>query len=232
MGSTDHVNEDHFTDPTPERQDRTYAGPASGTTWMQKLTTELTKEPDQEANLGGPNSTALSSSMNRRTTVPTVNEQGPQFEDIGLSAMESQIDPYELPAKSTADALLYVYLNTVHPSFPILNDDLFLDDYAQYFANSDREPSAYQTFIPKLQIVFAIAAVHAHMTEAKWVGDDRDHLLYFAKAQVMTRENGFPTETIDINQVQIFGLASMYFLASHQVNRYVFFSRIPTTTDC
>lgn len=232
MGSTDHVNEDHFTDPTPERQDRTYAGPASGTTWMQKLTTELTRDPNREANPGGTSPAALSSSMNSRTTVPAFNEAGAQFGNVSLSAMESQIDPYEMPVKSTADALLYVYLNTVHPSFPILNDDRFLDDYAQYFASSDREPSAYQTFIPKLHIVFAIAAVHAHMTEAKWVGDDRDHFLYFARAQVMTRENGFPTETIDLNQVQIFGLASMYFLASHQVNRYVFFFGTPTITDC
>jgi len=232
MGSTDHVNEDLFTDLTPERQDRTYAGPASGTTWMQKLTTELTKDPNREANFGGPNSAALSSSMNSRTAVPAFNEQDGQFEDVSLSALESQIDPYEMPVKPTADALLYVYLNTVHPSFPILNDDLFLNEYAQYFASSDREPSAYLAFVPKLQIVFAIAAVHAHMTEAKWVGDDRDHLLYFARARVTTRENGFPTETIDLNQVQIFGLASMYFLASHQVNRYVFSLRTPTTTDC
>lgn len=231
MGSTDHVNEDHFTHPTPERQDRTYAGPASGTTWMQKLRTELIRDPNQEANPGGLDSAALSSSMTGRTTMPAFDEPGSQFEDVSLPAMESQIDPHEMPVKSTADALLYVYLNTVHPSFPILNDDIFLDEYAQYFASSDREPSSYQTFLPKLHIVFAIAAVHAHMTEAKWVGDERDHLLYFARAQVTTRENGFPTENINLTQVQIFGLASMYFLACHQVNRYDFSSRSPTFAD-
>ena len=219
MGSTDHVNENDFNNPAPESQDRTFAGQASDTTWMQKLTTELIKKPDKAANSSAPKPTAPSFLINNRDTASSSNELSPSLEDIGPSAIGNQIDPYEMPVKSTADALIEIYFDTVHPSFPILDEDAFLSEYAQYFANSDPQASRYQTFIPMLQITFAIAAVHAHMIEAQWVGDDRDHLLYFARARVLSGETGFLYETIHLGQVQIFGLASMYLLATHQVNR-------------
>ena len=223
MGSTDHVNEDDFGIPSTGETDQTFSGPASDMTWMQKLNSELTKRPEKETKTTTTNPSAQSPWTDSRAAAPTSDGSGQLFDDADLPALENQVDPYEMPVSSTADALLEVYFSTVHPSFPILDKDSLLDEYSQSSGTPQSQPSASPNFITKLQIVFAIAAVHAHLTEAKWVGHHRDHLLYLARARLKSGGTGFLNEIIDLDQVQIFGLASMYFLATSQVNRYVSF---------
>lgn len=218
MGSTDHVNEHDFSNPTPERHNSSFAGAASDLTWMQKLNTELAQPPEEEAQPSQPKPSARLS--NTHGSDPVSNLLTPFFEEIDLSALENQVDPFEMPIKTTADGLIRVYLDTVHLSFPILDKDTFLHEYA-LFSTPRSQSSEDKTSFPKIQIVFAIAAVHAHLTGANWVGDERDHLLYFARSRIFSGETGFLSETIDLDHVQLFGLASMYFLSANQINRYV-----------
>jgi hypothetical protein len=59
------------------------------------------------------------------------------------------------------------------------------------------------------------------MIRADWAGDERDHLLYFARARALGVETGVLNEIIYHEQVQIFGLGGMYFMVSNQINRHV-----------
>ena len=219
MGSTDHVNEHDFGDPSPERHNHTFAGPASDVTWMQKLNTELTQKPRKEVKSKSRKSSAQIS--NKSGADPVSSFLTPFLDDIDLSALENQIDPYEVPVKETADTLVRVYLKNVHPSFPMLNQETFLDEYSKFFSVSQAHSSEKISVLPKLQLIFAIAAVHAHLVEAQWAGDDRDHLLYFARSRISSGETSCLSEAIDLDQVQLSGLASIYFLSSNQINRYV-----------
>lgn len=76
-------------------------------------------------------------------------------------------------------------------------------------------------FVALLQIVFALGAVHAHVTNCGWVGDDRDHLLYFARSRILSTYAGALSESVNIDQMQLFDLASLYLIATDQSNRFV-----------
>ena len=72
-----------------------------------------------------------------------------------------------------------------------------------------------------LQTVFAIGAVHAHVMHSDWVGDARDHLLYFARSRLLCTHAGLLSESVSMGQVQLLGLAAVYLISTDQVNRYV-----------
>lgn len=221
MGSTDHVNENDFNVPAPEAKHGSFAGQASDTTWMQKLTSELTNSPDLSMQSAASNPAAASSSTGQ--LVGSLSKRGAPFlEDMDPWAIGDQIDPCEIPVRLTADSLVDMYFNSVHLSYPIIDESVFRNDLAQYYTTTHPRALRHQNFIPLLQSIFAVAAIHAHMTEVHWAGDDRDHLLYFARSRVFSTESGVLDESVHLGQVQILGLASMYLLATSQVNRYDF----------
>ena len=143
----------------------------------------------------------------------------PYAEDMDSAVVGHQIDPFSLPVKSTADSLVNAYFSTIHLSFPILNKIDFMILYDQLYGTMDPEGFEHRTFIAMLQLVFAIAAVHAHLIHADWTGDARDHMLYFSQARVLAIDAGILNDDCHIDQVQVFGLGGMYLLVTNQVNR-------------
>lgn len=83
------------------------------------------------------------------------------------------------------------------------------------------DPVSYgdRIFLALLQLVFAVSAVHAHLTEADWAGDGRDHMLYFAQARILAVDTGILNNTCFLGQTQVFGLGGMYLLVTDQINR-------------
>ena len=151
---------------------------------------------------------------------PSTAELSPFPEDMDTSVIGNQIDPYDLPVKKTADALVNAYFTTVHPSFPIVNKPYFYRQFEDCFTTVDVESFKDRAFVAILQIVFAIGAVHAHRVRAEWAGDERDHILFLARARMLSLEMGILNEFVFHGHVQFFGLAGMYFLATNQMNRW------------
>ena len=210
MGSTDHVDYDAFQRPRPGRKTPSYLGQASEVAWMQRLGRELRKEAGNEPwilpSIGG----------------PFPGRQDPPWpEDMDSSVIGDQLDPFGLPIKSTADALLNTYFKTIHPAFPILDEVTFLRDYELHFASIEKDPTQSGTFMALLQTVLALGAVHAHVTNSNHAGDERDHLLYFARSRVLGTHTGLLSEQISMGQVQLMGLAAVYLIATDQTNRCV-----------
>lgn len=218
MGSTDNANEEDFRQYGAEEQAQAFIGNASEERWLQRLERELSESDRSESKpkLYPPPSLAGSMGQHRRTAK---TESFPYPEDMDTSAIGNEIDPYGLPVKSAADALVHTYFATVHPSFPIIDQALFSHQFEEYFTMSENQTFKDRTFITTLQIVFAIGAVHAHRTGAEWAGDDRDHLLYFARARVLGIEMGIFSDMVYHGQVQVFGLSGMYFMVTNQINR-------------
>lgn len=97
--------------------------------------------------------------------------------------LEAMVDPYEMPPANTAERLFDCYLQTVHTSFPIL-PDIFEKQFRRYNDHMKqsrpyRVPEKWQGM---LNLVLAIGAQHAHLIQAEWRGDERDHLVYMTRA--------------------------------------------------
>jgi hypothetical protein len=68
-------------------------------------------------------------------------------------------------------------------------------------------------------MIFAIASKHAHLTQAPWRGDERDHLVYLTRARILSMNGDTLFNHPDLQQVQVEGLIAFYLLASDQINR-------------
>lgn len=210
MGSTDHVDYDDYSGSGPERKSPAYVGQASEVAWMQRVGRELNKE-------------AINDPLRLSSIGEPLGRQDPLWpEDMDSSVIGDQLDPFGLPIKPTADALLNTYFKTIHPAFPILDEASFLRDYELHFSSMKNDPTQSSTSMALLQTVLALGAVHAHLTDSNHAGDDRDHLLYFARSRVLGTHTGLLSEQISLAQVQLLGLAAVYLIATNQTNRYVF----------
>lgn len=212
MGSTGHVDYDDFKSPTLDMTTPAYVGQSSEVAWMRRLDQELKLNPRIKA-------PGYESALLPSDAAPFSGHPWPA--DMDSSVVGSQLDPFDLPPKSTADALVKAFFRTVHPTFPILDEARFLQQYEQIPTSMSADPMKNGLFMSILQTVFAIGAVYAHVTGCDWVGDDRDHLLYFARARVLGSYSGLLSDSVSIDQVQVLGLASVYLMATDQSNRFV-----------
>lgn len=216
MGSTDHVNlgdhmQQHSVPVVPA-----FAGQSSETKWTEKLNEELlTKQEGKRSKAQG-----RTQGFAQKPGHGFGSEKSQRYaEDMETAAVGHQIDPFSLPVKSTADSLVNAYFSTIHLSFPILDKMDFMEEYDQLYTTMDPEGFEHRTFVAMLQLVFAIAAVHAHLIQADWAGDARDHMLYFSQARVLAVDTGMLNDDCYLSQVQVFGLGGMYLLVTNQLNR-------------
>jgi hypothetical protein len=212
MGSTGHAHEEEFKGARLGRDLQAFVGQSSEEKWIQRLEKELPDSPSDEWRFLR---SAHSSSVHDGSPSP---KSSCHAEDIDAS-IGNEIDPYGLPIKDTADRLVVAFFATVYPSFPIIHETYFSHRYEECFGTPQTDQCKDQTFLLILQIVLAIGAVHAHMVRADWAGDDRDHLLYFARARALGAHTGLLTESVYHEQVQIFGLGAIYLMVTNQINR-------------
>lgn len=135
--------------------------------------------------------------------------------------LEFNVDPYELPTADVAEQLLNIYLDKVHDSFPILPRKLFQDQCQRYFEalrhrSALRLSSKWQAI---LNLVFAIGAKYSHLIKVNWQADERDHLIYQARASAFAWNENTIGQHPDLPQIQVAGLLAFYHLSVGQVSR-------------
>ena len=217
MGSTHKVDQSNLLQDNNDDPAISFAGPTSEIHWIQRLKQELEGEKTKGLSPSAYQNPSVARGIDHRPDL----EYGRKYsEDMDTAIVGHQIDPFQLPLKETADALIGSFFSTVQVSFPILNRSDFMSNFEALFNTMD--PMAYpnRTFMAVLQLVFAISAVHAHLTEAEWAGDGRDHMLYFAQARILAVDTGILNDTCFLGQPQVFGLGGMYLLVTDQINRY------------
>lgn len=153
----------------------------------------------------------------------------PEDADFALTSVNYHLDDMEIsvpwpvqkywvPPRQLADQLFEDYLDTVHPYFPLLSRPLFRSQYKKFFYDTPR-PRPGDKWLAVLNMIFAISAKHAHLTQAPWRGNENDHLEYLTRARMLS----FTGDTIlnhpDLQQVQVEGLIAFYLLASNQISR-------------
>ncbi len=212
MGSTGHAHEEQFKGAKSGRKLQAFVGQSSEEKWIQRLEEELPDPPSDEWRFLRSHNTA---SANDGSSSPQSDHYG---EDVD-AAIGDEIDPYGLPIRMIADRLVELFFATIYPSFPIINKAYFFNRYDECFPTAQMNECGDQTFLVMLQLILAIGAVHAHIIRAEWAGDERDHLLYFARARALGLETGLLEESVYHEQVQIFGLGGMYLMVTNQTNR-------------
>ena len=193
-----------------------FAGQGSDAKWLQRLQSELGRGSGQEKS----DVTKYSSIPLSVDPPPAAREFRANMEDMDMAVVGNQIYPLELPVKGTADKLIEVYFITVHLSFPIFNEVDFLAQFEEVYNTPDLTTYHDRTFIALLQLVFAIGAFHAHLIDAEWAGDDRDHTLYVASARMLAVDSGILNDACFLGQTRVFALGALYLLATDQINRY------------
>ncbi len=218
-GSLDCIDEDYNRNPAARATG--YQGKNSELTWMQRLKRQTAQNSEGEDDDGN--------SLHDGQTSPTDHNDhsNPGFSPISESTYHCDdltldppdfVDPFEVPSQATANILFQIYLESVHPVFPIIGRTTFISQY-QTFQLSHDHSKINHNWLAILNLIFAIGAKYSHLVQAEWSGDKIDHMVYFTRARIL----GFNSDAIlghaELQKVQIAGLMSFYLMALNQINR-------------
>ncbi|PWY92612.1 hypothetical protein BO70DRAFT_384095 [Aspergillus heteromorphus CBS 117.55] len=203
LDAIDRVTED--LNRTPSSRATGYMGKNSEVIWMQRVRMEA-----EQRSRKLPGSSEVDDE--REFAIHSMNYH---LDDMEIS-VPGPVHVYWMPPRNVADKLFEDYLDTVHPFFPIISRTLFRAQYKTFFESAARPGDKWLAI---LNMIFAIAAKHAHLTQAPWRGDENDHLVYLTRARILSLNGDVLFSHPDLQQVQVEGLISYYLLASDQINR-------------
>lgn len=214
----DHTEEDFNRDETARATG--FIGKSSEITWLQKLSREVDESDPWGSNANISDSSGLPSpSMTPRAekSDPWVASSNYYLDDLEMPGAV-QVDVHAVPSRETATKLFNAYLTSVHPSYPIIGISTFVSQFQVFFNQPSLRPG--NKWLAILNLIFAIGAKYAHLTDAEWKGSDDDPDLYFSRARALSLDEQL-LQHPDLQQLQVEGLASFYLLASGHINRYV-----------
>ncbi|KAJ6002960.1 hypothetical protein N7451_005507 [Penicillium sp. IBT 35674x] len=192
----------------PNRNEETratgYIGKGSEIAWMQKLDTEtrdLNRDWHQPVSPLEDTVTPMSYHLDNLQIAEPLSIAG---------------DARALPPKSWAAQLLNIYLESVGPTFPVVDQQLFVSQFNSAFIDNTQQPT--QKWLAVLNLVLAIAAKYYQVAEPVSGRDVDDHV-FLSRAIALTTTRWLAIQHADLHQVQIDLLLAIYYLASGQVNR-------------
>ncbi|CAI7646086.1 unnamed protein product [Penicillium manginii] len=196
----DYTDEDFNLDEAS--QSMGFIGEHSEVTWLYRLKRHL----EQGA-------LAPAGNIPDRPSISSLN----YFLDESDIPIPDDIDVAVRPPQQIADRLVESYLQTIHPDFPIIGKEIFINQYRSFYSSLDVRPGKRWTAV--LNLVFAIAAKHSHVLQTQFQGNYTDHLAYFARAWRLSMGSVGLFDHPNLQQVQVEGLAAFYLLSTGQVNR-------------
>ncbi|OJZ82480.1 hypothetical protein ASPFODRAFT_143793 [Aspergillus luchuensis CBS 106.47] len=184
-----------------------YIGQSSEIAWIHSL--------GRDVNDGTGYGTPKESILLQNSDGSLISASNYHVDDQELPSIERQ-EPYALPSKDIASKLYNCYLDRVHPSFPIIGTTPFGAQFRAFFNNANLRPG--NKWLAVLNVVFAIAARYAYISEAEWQLNKNNHWLYFSRATVLSMDNG-SFHHPDLQQLQVEGLTALYMLSLGHINR-------------
>ncbi|KAH6638510.1 C6 transcription factor-like protein, partial [Boeremia exigua] len=142
-------------------------------------------------------------------------------DSAGVSRIDTNINPHELPPPGLAKKLLSCYLLKVQDSFPILPRTTFESQFRLYFEalHHGNPPRLAPLWQAKLNLVFAIGAQYLVLAHAGQYADKCDPLVFYARADALLPGGIEQTGSADVPRIQYLGLLSFYHLCTGQVSR-------------
>lgn len=190
-----------------------YHGKSSDIVWLHRLQQD-TGPPASE--LDGISSIDGESRPSRMFSLAPLSNSTYLCDDLPISLPGIEINPYEQPPREVADALFHSYLVTVHATFPIIGRSTFVQQYINFRRTA---ASSNNSWLAILNLIFAIGAKNACMTEVDWIESGGDHMIYFTRARILGLNFNSILDHPDLQRIQIYGLISFYLAACSQINR-------------
>lgn len=223
-GALDRTNED-FT--REQARSTGFMGKNSEITWLQRVREE-NKFGDDEPNVHGDKAQSQPGLRNpggsSDAQIPlaegetgfSINESSYHMDDQAITTFEA-VDPYEMPTRETAQHLFNAYITRVHPTFPLIGKVNLSNQFHKFVNGSVQRPP--EKWLAIVNLIFAIGATYSHRIKAEWEGDERDHLIYFTRARMLSITSETIFQHPDLQQIQIIGLMSFYLMCISQINR-------------
>ena len=219
-GSLDRINEDF--NRSAKSRETGFMGKISEVSWLHNLHYKLDNQ--SPPSLAGPemdgsvpitqgSSRGVKSALDEGVAGSTYH-----CDDYSVIAPD-QVEMFELPPRPIAEFLLNTYIESVHPTFPVIGKLNFRSQVQNFFNNEQLTPG--KSWLAILNLIFAIAAKYSHLVQAELRGDERDHLIYFTRARLLGMDSESILALPDLQRVQITGLMSFYLMSVNQINRYV-----------
>ncbi|PVH70541.1 hypothetical protein DL98DRAFT_504521, partial [Cadophora sp. DSE1049] len=132
----------------------------------------------------------------------------------------SNVNPFDWPDPKLADTLVESYFATTHKACPIVDKFNFMRRYNQFDRSSSIDLSTEDIiWLGTLNTIFAVSAVHAHLTRCRNRGHDWDHLVYVARAKMLCLDAGLLYEDANVPTASALGLLCLYFIVTCRLNR-------------
>ncbi|KAL8724905.1 MAG: hypothetical protein Q9181_006626 [Wetmoreana brouardii] len=228
VGSTeslDRVHEDFNRSPTSRATG--FMGKNSEVAWMEQVRRQIDSDDDSEEEENDPQAKFghgvdqmvdgfPEGSPEKALKSRPLSESSYHCDDIPLHIQE-HIQPYQLPPKGAADALLACYLECVHPAFPILGKVTFVKQYRMFYDNPDLKTGP--VWLAILNLVFAIAARYGRIVGADWKAFVDDDYTYFCRARLLGLDTNVVLAHPELQKIQVTGLTTFYLVATSQMTR-------------
>lgn len=214
-GALDRTDEDF----TREDARRTgFMGKNSDITWLQRLKFEnQAPESDNRSLFGSKKAPGDDSAPIQETEQGfKVSDTSYHLDDFAVTSYEA-VDPYEYPTPEVARQLFNAYMARVHPTFPIVGKANLTTQFNKFVSGQVQRPP--EKWLAIINMIFAIGAKYSHLIQADWKGDERDHLIYFTRARLLSISSDTLFQHPDLQSIQIVGLISLYFMCVSQINR-------------
>lgn len=182
-----------------------YMGKNSEITWMQRLRKEAEQRSRRQPGV-------FEAEHDGEFALHSMNYH---LDDMDIS-IPGPVQAYWMPPRALADKLFDDYLESIHPFFPIISRSLFRTQYNTFYDSAARPGDKWMAI---LNMIFAIASKHAHLTQAPWRGQEKDHLVYLTRARILSMDGNTLFSHPDLQQVQVEGLVAFYLLSTDQINR-------------
>jgi hypothetical protein len=131
--------------------------------------------------------------------------------------MYEAVDAYEIPTPEIANHLFNAYMQRIHSSFPFVGRLNLTSQFRRFISGTVQRPP--EKWLAILNLIFAIGAKYSHLINAEWKGDERDHLIYFTRARLLTVNAETLFQPPDLQTIQVVSLMSLYLLCNSQINR-------------
>lgn len=129
----------------------------------------------------------------------------------------SSVDAYQFPPKNLVDWILHSYFKSVHPFFPIIRLDLFVEQYKSIWGGNGA-PRPGQKWLAILNMILAIGCRRLQFLQEK-MPPGISHEIFFSRARSLSVNENMIVEHADLQQVQVEALVTLYLLVSMQINR-------------
>ena len=195
-----------------------FMGKNSEIAWVQRVKQESRYHSPQQREVENNHRNGTGPTLPDLDDGFSVSDSSYHLDDFSISLPET-VDAYELPAREMADQLFNVYLSRIHPTFPIIGRSTFTAQFRRVMTTAPVNTG--DKWLAVLNLLFAVTARYSHLVQVDWQGDERDHLIYFTRARMLSMNGESIFNHPDLQHIQVAALMSLYLLAVSQINRYV-----------